>query len=125
MPIPYSEDLRIKVINLIKQGKKQTEISKLLQIDKSTIYRWYKVFKQTGNIKPRSYNKNQDRIKVNLDKLEEIITKEPSLTLWQIARKMGNITNVTVLNGIKKLGYSFKKSHGYIKNEMKKKEEYL
>jgi transposase len=120
MPVPYSNDLRIKVINLIKQGKKQTEVSKLLQIDKSTIYRWYKAFKHTGSIKPRSYNQNQDRIKIDLNKIEEIIIKEPSLTLWQIARKIGNVTNVTVFNAIKKLGYSFKKSHGFIKKEMKK-----
>lgn len=122
MPIPYSKDLRVKVINLIKQGKKQTEISKLLQIDKSTIYRWYKTFRISGEMKPKSYNQNQDRVKIDLSKIEEIITKEPSLTLWQIARKIGNVTNVTVFNAIKKLGYSFKKSHGYIKNEMKKEE---
>jgi transposase len=125
MPKPYSNDLRLKVINLIKQGKKQTEISKLLQIDKSTIYRWYKEFKYTGSVKPKSYNQNQDRIKINLSKVEEIITKEPSLTLWQIARRVGNVTNVTVFNAIKKLGFSFKKSHGYIKNEMKKQEDCL
>ena len=33
MPVPYSNDLRLKVISLIKQGKKQTEISRLLEID--------------------------------------------------------------------------------------------
>jgi len=125
MPVPYSNDLRLKVISLIKQGKKQTEISRLLEIDKSTIYRWYKIFKSKGNVKPKSYNQNQDRIKVNLGKIEEIIIKEPSLTLWQIAKKMGNVTNVTVFNAIKKMGYSFKKSHGYIKNEKKKREDCL
>ena len=40
MAIPYSNDLRKKVINLIKQGKKQTEIAELLSIDKATIFRW-------------------------------------------------------------------------------------
>lgn len=37
MAIPYSNDLRRKVINLIKQGKKQNEIAELLSINKATI----------------------------------------------------------------------------------------
>jgi len=49
MAIPYSNDLRKKAIDLIKKGKKQTEIAELLSIDKATIFRWNKRVKEIGN----------------------------------------------------------------------------
>ncbi len=120
MVVPYSNDLRKKVINLINSGKSQVEISKLLQIDKITIYRWNKRFKETGNLEFKGYSRNKDKLKINPEKIEEIIKQNPSLTLWEIARKIGTVSDVTVLNYLRKLGYSFKKSHGFIKSEMKK-----
>lgn len=121
MAIPYSNDLRKKVINLIKQGKKQTEIAELLSIDKATIFRWNKRFKEFGNADFKGYHNNSDKIKIRLEKLEKIIQNNPSLTLSEMAMKIGNVSDVTVMNCLKKAGYSFKKSHGYIKREMKKK----
>ena len=125
MAIPYSNDLRKKVINLIKQGKKQTEISELLSIDKATIFRWNKRANELGNADFKGYHNNSDKIKIRPDKLEKIIKRNPSFTLAEMAIKIGNVSDVTVMNCLKKLGYSFKKSHGYIKNEMKKRDESL
>ena len=116
----YSNDLRLKVIDLVKSGRQQKEVAELLKVDKSTVYRWYKRYRDTGSVYPKSYHNNKDKIKINPLIIWEIIKKEPSLTLWEIAKKVGNITDVTVMNCIKKLGYTFKKEHGYIKKEMKK-----
>ncbi len=121
MAIPYSNDLRRKVINLIKQGKKQNEIAELLSINKATIFRWNKRFKETGNADFKGYHDNSDKIKIKSEKLEKIIKNNPSLTLSEIAIKLGKVSDVTVLNYLKKLGYSFKKNHGYIRNVTKKK----
>ena len=121
MAIPYSNDLRKKVINLIKQGKKQTEIAELLSIDKATIFRWNKRAKEFGNADFKGYHNNSDKIKIRPEKLEKIIKSNPSFTLAEMAVKVGNVSDVTVMNYLKKLGYSFKKSHGYIRNKMKKK----
>ncbi len=121
MAIPYSNDLRKKVINLIKQGKKQTEIAELLSIDKATIFRWNKRAKEFGNADFKGYHNNSDKIKIRPEKLEKIIKSNPSFTLSEMAVKVGNVSDVTVMNYLKKLGYSFKKSHGYIRNKMKKK----
>ena len=121
MAIPYSNDLRRKVINLIKQGKKQTEISELLSIDKATIFRWNKRAKEVGNDDFKGYHDNSDKIKIRPERLEKIIKSNPSLTLSEMAIRVGGVSDVTVMNCLKKVGYSFKKSHGYIKNEMMKR----
>lgn len=120
MSIPYSNDLRAKVINLIKQGKQKSEISRLLSIDRSTIFRWSKRFEEVGNADFKGYNNNQGKIKIDQNMLEKIIKDNPSLTLLEMARQIGNVSDVTVLNSLKRLGYSFKKSHGFIKKGMKK-----
>lgn len=121
MPVPYSNDLRKKVINLIKQGKKQKEVAEILSIDKSTIFRWNKRAKELGSADFKGYNNNQDKVKIDLKSLEKIVKDDPSLTLWEIAVKIGGVSDVAVMKNLRKIGYSFKKSHGYIKKEMKKK----
>lgn len=121
MPIPYSNDLRSKAINLIKKGKKQTEVAELLSIDKATIFRWSKRVKELGNADFKGYHNNSDKIKIKLEKLEKIIKNNPFLTLVEIATKIGNVSDVTVMNCLNKAGYSFKKSHGYIRSEMRRK----
>lgn len=126
MPNPYSNDLRKRAIMLIVDKKiPQIKVAKMLLIDKSTIYRWYKRYKEEGNFNFRGYNGNKDKNKINLHHLEKIVNDNPHYTLWEMARKIGNITDVTILNGLKNLGYSFKKTHGYIKKEMKGQEESL
>jgi transposase len=41
--------MRKKVIELIKSGKKQTDIYKFLNLSKSAVIRWYRRYKETGN----------------------------------------------------------------------------
>jgi len=121
MAIPYSNDLRKKAIYLIKQGKRQTEIAELLSIDKATIFRWNKRAKESGNADFKGYHNNSDKIKIKPEKLEEIVKSNPSTTLAEMAIKIGNVSDVTVMNCLKKLGYSFKKSHGYILSAVMKR----
>ena len=122
MPIPYSNDLRNKVISLINKGKKQSHIAKMLDIDKSTIFRWNKSHKGNGNCNFKGYNQNQDKRKItDLVKFEELI-KNNNFTLEEYSLELGNVKREAVRITIKKIGYSYKKNSGYIKNEMKRQE---
>lgn len=80
---------------------------------------------ELGNADFKGYNTNQEKIKINQNILDNIIKNNPSLTLFEIAKRIGNVSDVTVLNSLQRLGYSFKKSHGYIKKGMKKKDKNL
>ena len=126
MSVPYSKDLRTKTVNLLEEQKmSQVQVAKLLAIDKSTIYRWYKRYKTEGSHDIRKYHDNKDKIKIDssilkIDSsiLESIVEENPSLTLCEIALKITNVTDVAVLKRLRKLGYSFKKNSGYTKKEM-------
>ncbi len=124
----YSNDLRKKVIDLVQNGKQQKEVAMLLNIDKSTVYRWNKRYSETGsaNYLLDYETGRKSRISpLEYDKLQEFITTNNHLSIHDMACKLGNISRSALQRTIKKLGYTFKKSHGYIKKEMKKEEENL
>lgn len=56
MAILYSEDLRKRALALIDQGKSISEVSRLLNLSRPTIYRWKLQLETTGSTTPRSQN---------------------------------------------------------------------
>jgi len=94
----------------------------MLDIDKSTIFRWNKSHKEGGDCNFKGYNQNQDKRKIiDLVKFEELI-KNNNLTLEEYSLKLGNVKREAIRIAIKKIGYSYKKNSGYIKSETKNQE---
>jgi len=128
MPVPYSNDLRKKAIYLItKLHKSQVETSCLLNIHKSTIQRWCKRYRDQGSCVFNGYSNNKNKIKiVDLNEIELLLKKNPFITAKAISLELSvKVSKSTVLNYIKKLGYTFKKTPNCTEREMKKKEEYF
>lgn len=123
MPIPYSNDLRSRAINLLTKDKKtQKQVADIFSVTQATISRWLKDFNEQGHCKFKGYNKNEDKIKVrDPSRIKELIDQNPFITAKEIAKKLSlDVTDVTILNYIKRLGLSFKKTQGYTSSEMKK-----
>lgn len=130
MPVPYSNDLRQKAMNLIvKKKKSQVEVAEFLSIDKSTIFRWYKSYRKEGSCDFKGFTDNKHRIKINitdLHKIELLLKTNPFITAKEIALKLSvKVSNNTISRNIKKLGYSLKKTPNCIENEVRKKEGYF
>ena len=122
MPIPYSNDLRSRAINLLTKDKKtQKQVADIFSVTQATISRWLKDFNEQGHCKFKGYNKNKDKIKVkDPDKIKDLIKRQPFITAKEIAQKLSlDVTDVTILNYIKRLGLSFKKTQGFIEKETK------
>lgn len=122
MPVPYSNDLREKVINLLEVNKKSPkEISLLLNIDQTTITRWRKRYKQEGSCKFKGYNDNKDKIKIkDPSKIKKIIEENPFINCYEIVGMIDeDVTAVTILNYIRRLGLTFKKTPRYTKKGMR------
>jgi transposase len=124
----YSNDMRKKVIELIRSGKKQTEIYKFLNISKSTIIRWYKRYKEIGNADYFVNKKSIQSNKINdLDKFKEFIDSNNDKSLLELKYLWVNYkgSNKEVSKGTihyilrNKLNYTFKKNLGYILKEMR------
>lgn len=53
MPVPYSYDLRTKVIEAIDRGMKKTEASVIFNVSRNTINLWLKKRAETGDYKAK------------------------------------------------------------------------
>ena len=123
----YSNDLRKKVLDLIiNEKKRQKEIANLLKIDKSTIQRWYKKYKETKNTNYETNYRTGRPSKIeDLDNFQEFININSNLNLNDLAKKYSSIIKTkisksTIHSTIKnKLNYTFKKKAGYIVKETK------
>jgi transposase len=122
----YSNDLRKKVVDLVQNGTQQKEVADLLKIDKFTVYRWNKRYNDTGTANYLSNYETGRKSKISpleYDKLQEFITANNRLSIHDMACKLGNISRSAFQRTIYKMGYTFKKSHGYIKKEERRKKE--
>lgn len=88
MPAPYSLDLRIKVIEQYNSGNvTQEEASNIFQIGTSTIKRWLKKYKETGNLLPSYENQGRpSRIDENgLATIKQAINTNNNITLEDLS----------------------------------------
>jgi transposase-like protein len=54
MAIAYSQDLRQRALNLINSGLSVTQVSRILDISRPTLYKWQHKFQTTGSTVPSS-----------------------------------------------------------------------
>ena len=79
MAISYSEDLRIRALNLLAQGYSFSQVSRMLSISRWTLYRWKKEWDLTGSTQPKksvpppqpSKIKDWDKLKKFIDDNED------------------------------------------------------
>ena len=107
MASSYSIDLRIRVINLIKQNKTQIFISELLNISTKTIQRWWKNYKESGNISPKKPITTKPR-RVDYQKIKEYIDQNPDKTLTSVGEHFG-CCQTAILYALRKSNYTYKK----------------
>ena len=54
MPAPYSKDLREKIMSKFDSGMNPTEIARLFNISRSTVYDWIEVRNHRGSLKAKT-----------------------------------------------------------------------
>ena len=94
------------------------DIATKLDISIRTVGRYYRKYKQTGNVEIKREVKTgrPEKIK-DLEKLKEFVKQNNKLSIVDMAKKLGNISKTALHNAIIKCGLTFKKSHGYIEKE--------
>lgn len=110
MALAYSEDLRIRAINLIKGGMSICRVSQILKISRPTLYRWIEQFEINGSTAPcKSIPPPQVSKIKDWEKFKEVIDNNGDKTQKELASLWGNISQQTISRGLKKLGYTRKK----------------
>ncbi|WP_434222875.1 helix-turn-helix domain-containing protein [Limnospira platensis CENA597] len=95
---------------LINSGKTISEVSRLLNLSRPTIYRWKLQLETTGSTTPRSKNPPPYPSKIkDWQKFKEFVDQNGDRTTEEMARLWGGCSRHAISRGLKKLGYTRKK----------------
>lgn len=112
MPAPYSNDLRIKVIEAIDGGMGKTKASKIFNISRNTINLWINQRKKTGDYRAKKgYQQGYGAKITDLEKFREFARKHGSQTQAEMAAAWGEkISDHTIGKALKKICFTRKKN---------------
>jgi excisionase family DNA binding protein len=113
--MPYSLDLRKKVVNYVEKGGSITEAAKVFGIGRTTIYRWL----NRKDLKATKVTHRQR--KLNWKALERDVKENPDAKLIERAKKFG-VRPSAICYALKKIEITRKKKNFAIKKEIGKKE---
>ena len=115
----YSIDLRQKVIEFIAQGNTQKLATKIFNLNKSTVNRWWIRHKTEGHIMPR--RNLGKKPKVTQEEFRIYIDKNPNFTTADMGRYF-SISSPGTLYWLRKFGFSYKKKAFPMWRQIKKSE---
>ena len=105
----YGEDLRIRVVNRVKDDQEShQQIADIFDVGIATLRRWIKLHKDTGSVAHIVPTRTRPR-KVDYKKAQKFIEKNPDKTLKEIGKKF-KVTDKAVWYITKQLGITYKKT---------------
>lgn len=123
MANPYSEDLRVRALDLMGSRVSISKVSRLLKISRPTLYRWKQQLEQTGATAPKKSVPPPQPSKIrDWDKFKEFVDNHSDKTQKELAQLWGNVSRHTISRGLKKLAYTRKKKPMVIKRDVKKRD---
>ena len=84
--MPYSEDLRVRVLSYVDSGMSKMSAHKTFGVSRSTIDRWFKLRAATGSLKANtSYRRGKAPVINDLGAFEAFAQRHSGCTLAQMA----------------------------------------
>ncbi|MFT4058522.1 MAG: IS630 transposase-related protein [Legionella sp.] len=121
--MPYSLDLRRRVVSAVHGGMKKTEVYKLFSICKYTLYSWLELERTTGNLEPHTgFQKGHSHGIKDVEEFKEFVDAHPDYTQKEMGQHYG-VGKSTIGRCLKKIGYSRKKRAKLTPNAVKKNEK--
>ncbi len=89
MAIAYSEDLRKRAVGLVEKGRKIEVVAKLLNIGRTSLYRWVKQKQEKGSLAPKKeWQKGYGNKIPDLEKLKEFVQVNKGMTAVAMGRPL-------------------------------------
>lgn len=111
--MPYSYDLRLRVVSAVESGLSVEEASKRFEVSARTIFDWLKIKRETGDIQQREGCPGRKRKLESLrPEIEQLINEHSAITLEEIKAQL-KLTCVvaTIWYALSRWGITLKKSH--------------
>lgn len=120
--MPYSLDLRKRVVSAVHNGINKTKVCKLFNICRQTLYSWLLLEKEQGHLKPQTgFQRGHSHGIKEIDQFREFVELHPDYTQEEMAKHYG-VGSSTIGRTLKKIGFSRKKRARLTPKEVKKNE---
>ena len=119
MPAPYSQDLREKAIEAVSSGRKMTEVSQSLRIGYSSLKRWVKQHRETGEVSAKQgYQQGHSHKITDWDAFRAFACEHGEKTQAEMAQLWPEeISEDTIGRGLKHIAFTRKKRVTPTENE--------
>ncbi|PSP00945.1 MAG: hypothetical protein BRC47_10635 [Cyanobacteria bacterium QS_7_48_42] len=111
MAVAYSKDLGERALRWMASGRSISQVSRLLDVSRPTLYKWRNQMEQTAKVEaqppraPIPHQKIED-----WQAFREFVAPHGELTTSEMAPKWGNISRHTIGRGLRKMGDTRKKN---------------
>jgi transposase len=111
---PYSEDLRLKIVQAVRDGMSKSAAARLFGVSLSSVKRYARMARRVASLAPRKGGGRPPKTEEIAEKLlEEDVKERPTATVSErrrfLERTMGkSLSDSTVKRLLKRLGYSQK-----------------
>jgi transposase len=111
---PYSEDLRLKIVQALRDGMSKSAAARLFGVSLSSVKRYARMARRVASLAPRKGGGRPPKTEEIAEKLlEEDVKERPTATVSErrrfLERTMGkSLSDSTVKRLLKRLGYSQK-----------------
>jgi transposase len=122
--MPYSEDLRLRVLEAIDAGMSKMRAHQTFCVSRSSIDDWFQLREQTGSVKANTtYRRGKAATIHDLSAFEEFAQRHSGCTLAQMAlaweKESGQqLTLMPFSRALRRIGYTRKKRVGVIRSAM-------
>lgn len=107
--MPYSVDLRERVVRAVEEGMGKTEICELFQICRQTLYNWLALEKEQGHLEAKSgYQNGHSHGIKDLDAFKSYVDGHSDQTQEEMAEYF-SVGSSTIGRTLQRIGYSRKK----------------
>ncbi len=119
MPVPYSQDLRDRVLAACDRAMKAKQIADLFGVSCSWVRRIKQRRREHGEVAPRSPEPTCRYRKIDRTRLRELVEHHPDATLSELRAMLGvSCAESTLCRALQQMGYTFKKRQSMRRNKI-------
>jgi transposase len=110
MPIPYSQDLRDRVLAACDRALPTKMIADLFSVSRAWVRRVKQRHREHGEVAPRPPQQRTRRVKIDRERLRELVEAHPDATLIELRDMLkADCAESSICRALRALGYTFKK----------------
>ena len=115
MPKPYSDDLRVRVVETIADGATREEVAERLGVSLSSVGRFVRLVRETGSVSAAKFGGYKDyALAAHEERVRRLVAEQPDMTLAELrarlARAKVTVSQSSIFRYLHHLKLTFKKN---------------